>query len=186
MTIRFPAMLTAAVLAASTMLGTTAFAQDAKDTLRVGMYSKSVPRGNVYAIQNIWPSMFWWEAVYDSFVRVDENAKVVPHAAARWELVNPTTWRLTFRDDVTFSNGRKNDAANIVKVFDKLVPEDEWFTQHIIADGDHIIIRVNGHTTVDTHDSTYRKGYIALQAHDPGSIMMYRDLRFRDLSKTKK
>jgi hypothetical protein len=71
---------------------------------------------------------------------------------------------------------------NIVKVFDKLVPEDAWFTQHIIADGDHIIIKVNGHTTVDTHDSTYRKGYIALQAHDPGSIMMYRDLRFRDLS----
>jgi hypothetical protein len=75
---------------------------------------------------------------------------------------------------------------NIVKVFDKLVPEDEWFTQHIIADGDHIIIRVNGHTTVDTHDSMYKKGYIALQAHDPGSVMMFKDLRFRDLSKTKK
>lgn len=70
---------------------------------------------------------------------------------------------------------------NIVKVYDQLVPDDTWFTQHIIADGDHIIIKVNGQTTVDTHDKTYSKGYIALQAHDPGSIMMYKDLYFRSL-----
>ena len=70
---------------------------------------------------------------------------------------------------------------NIVKVFDQLVPEETWFTQHITMDGDHIVIKVNGKTTVDTHDSTYRKGYIALQAHDPGSVMKYKDLRFRSL-----
>jgi hypothetical protein len=71
----------------------------------------------------------------------------------------------------------------IVKVFDQLVPEDTWFTQHIIADRDHIIIKVNGKTTVDTRDSTYARGYLALQAHDPGSIMMYKDLMFRPLKK---
>jgi len=70
---------------------------------------------------------------------------------------------------------------NIVKVFDQLIPDDTWFTQHIIADGDHIVIRVNGKTTVDTHDKTYSKGYIALQAHDPKSVMMYKDLMFRTL-----
>ena len=72
---------------------------------------------------------------------------------------------------------------NIQKVFDKLVPEDTWFTQHIIADGDHIIIKVNDKVTVDTHDSSYAKGYLALQAHDPGSVMMYKDLMFRPLKK---
>lgn len=72
---------------------------------------------------------------------------------------------------------------NIKKVFDKLVPEETWFTQHIIADGDHIIIKVNDKVTVDTHDSTYSKGYLALQAHDPGSVMMYKDLMFRPLKK---
>lgn len=74
---------------------------------------------------------------------------------------------------------------NIVKVYDKLVPEDTWFTQHIIADGDHIIIKVNGHTTVDTHDSTYKQGYLALQAHNEGSVMMYKDLMFRPISAKK-
>lgn len=70
---------------------------------------------------------------------------------------------------------------NIKKVFEQLVPNDTWFTQRIIADGDHIVIKVNGQTTVDLHDSTYTKGYIALQAHDPGSVMMYKDLMFRSL-----
>ena len=38
---------------------------------------------------------------------------------------------------------------NHVKVFDQLVPPDTWFTQEIEAVGNHIIIKVNGKTTVD-------------------------------------
>ena len=72
---------------------------------------------------------------------------------------------------------------NIVKVLDKLVPEETWFTQHIIADGDHIIIKVNDKVTVDTKDSAYAKGYIALQQHDPGSVVQYKDLMFRPIKK---
>lgn len=116
-------VLLAATALASTLVVAPAGAQDARDTLRVAMYSKSVPRGNPYAIQNIWPSMYWWEAVLDSFVRVDENGQLVPFAAEKWELVNPTTWRLTFRKNLTFTNGRSNDAANIVKVFDHLATD---------------------------------------------------------------
>lgn len=72
---------------------------------------------------------------------------------------------------------------NIVKVFDQLVAEDAWFVQHIMMDGDHIVIKVNGKTTVDTKDSKYAKGYIALQQHDPGTVVMYKDLFFRELKK---
>ena len=72
---------------------------------------------------------------------------------------------------------------NIVKVFDKLVPEETWFTQHIIANGDHIIIKVNDKVTVDTKDASYAKGYIALQQHDPGSVVQYKDLMFRPIKK---
>ena len=74
---------------------------------------------------------------------------------------------------------------NIVKVLDKLVPEETWFTQHIIADGDHIIIKVNDKVTVDTRDSKYGKGYIALQQHDPGSVVQYKDLMYRKLPSKK-
>src|SRR5262249_48036929 len=48
---------------------------------------------------------------------------------------------------------------------------DEWFTQEVTAIGNHIVIKVNGKTTVDFEDpeSVYKKGHFALQAHDPGS-----------------
>jgi hypothetical protein len=74
---------------------------------------------------------------------------------------------------------------SFVKVFDKLVPEEEWFTQHIIADGNHIVIKVNGKTTADYVDekNTHSKGYLALQQHDPGSVVMYKDLMYRPIKK---
>jgi hypothetical protein len=42
---------------------------------------------------------------------------------------------------------------------------DEWFTQEVIADGNHIIIKVNGKVTVDFVDekNTFRRGHFALQ-----------------------
>jgi len=72
---------------------------------------------------------------------------------------------------------------NFVKVFDKLVEEEAWFTQDIIADGNHIIIKVNGKTTVDYVDdkNTYTSGFLALQQHDPGTVVMYKDLMYRKL-----
>ncbi len=142
---RLQSALTVAALAITTAVVAPAQAQSDADTLRVGMYSKSVPRGNVYAIQNIWPSMFWWESVFDSFVRVDENAKTIPFAAEKWELVNPTTWRLTFRKDLTFSSGRTNDAANIVKVFDYLSTEKGLITNIMQT------VKITSYKAVDSH-----------------------------------
>ena len=98
-------------------------AQDARDTLRVAMYTPATPRGNVYGIQYIWPHSYWWEGVYDSFVRIDEKAQPLPFAAEKWEVVNPTTWRVTFRKNVEFGSGRTNDAVNVVKAFDYLHSE---------------------------------------------------------------
>jgi hypothetical protein len=72
---------------------------------------------------------------------------------------------------------------NFVKVFDRLVEPDTWFTQDIIADGNHIIIKVNDKTTADYVDekNSFTKGYLALQQHNQGSVVMYKDLMFRRL-----
>jgi hypothetical protein len=72
---------------------------------------------------------------------------------------------------------------NHVKIFDRLVEPDTWFTQHIIADGNHIVIKVNDKTVVDYVDekNMYTKGYLALQQHNLGSVVMYKDLMFRPL-----
>lgn len=70
---------------------------------------------------------------------------------------------------------------NIKNVMEILVPPDTWFEQHIIADGDHIIIKVNGKVTVDVTDSKFAAGFLALQQHNQGSIVMYKDLMYREL-----
>ena len=54
---------------------------------------------------------------------------------------------------------------------------------HIIADGNHIIIKVNDKAVVDYVDpkNTFQRGYLALQQHDPGSVVHYKDLMMRPL-----
>jgi hypothetical protein len=60
---------------------------------------------------------------------------------------------------------------------------DEWFTQEVIAQGNHITIKVNGKTTVDWTDpkSTYTKGHFALQGHDPGTKVKFRKVEVIEL-----
>ncbi|HEV3119340.1 MAG TPA: family 16 glycoside hydrolase, partial [Gemmataceae bacterium] len=56
-----------------------------------------------------------------------------------------------------------------VPVKEMLVKPDEWFTQEVTAEGNHIVIKVNGEKVVDYKDpkNTYSKGCLALQMHDP-------------------
>ncbi|GEM_PF-3318630 len=44
-----------------------------------------------------------------------------------------------------------------------LIQPDTWFTVDIIAQGNHIVTKINGQTTADVHDDTNRKGDIELQ-----------------------
>src|SRR5439155_20689809 len=68
-------------------------------------------------------------------------------------------------------------------LFEQLIPDDVWGTQHIIAQGNHIVIKVNDKVVTDYTDEkdTYTKGYLALQQHNKGSVVQYRNLMFRPL-----
>jgi hypothetical protein len=60
---------------------------------------------------------------------------------------------------------------------------NEWFTQEVIANGNHIIIKVNGKTTLDWKDplNTYKKGHFALQGHDPGTVVKFKKVEVKEL-----
>jgi hypothetical protein len=62
---------------------------------------------------------------------------------------------------------KKEDRAKVV-IMEQLHKPDEWFTQEVIAEGNHIRILVNGKQTVDYVDknNTYTKGHFAIQGHD--------------------
>ena len=72
---------------------------------------------------------------------------------------------------------------NHAKVLKMLVPPDTWFTQEIEAVGNHIIIKVNGETTVDYVDKkdTYKSGHFAFQQHDPGSQVWIKNVEVMEL-----
>ena len=71
----------------------------------------------------------------------------------------------------------------ICKVTEQLIQDDTWWTQDITIKGNHVVIKVNGKTVTDCDDpqSRFTKGYLALQQHNAGSIVMYRNLMMRPL-----
>jgi Domain of Unknown Function (DUF1080) len=81
----------------------------------------------------------------------------------------------------------KEDREKILVMKDAPHKPDEWFTQEVIAEGNHIVIKVNGKTTVDFMDpnNTYMKGHFALQGHDPGTVVKFRKIEVIELPEKK-
>ena len=83
---------------------------------------------------------------------------------------------------------RTGSLYGIVNVTAQHARDNEWFTQHIIVQGKRIVVKVNGETLVDyTEPATAERppdmagrklssGTFALQGHDPGSKVLYRNI----------
>jgi hypothetical protein len=80
----------------------------------------------------------------------------------------------------------------IQDIKEQVVPDNEWFTQHIIVKDKHITIKVNDKTLVeyDEPETIERpasggrflsSGTVALQGHDPKSIVYYKNLMVKPL-----
>jgi enterochelin esterase-like enzyme len=83
---------------------------------------------------------------------------------------------------------------HVMDVNEALPKDDEWFTEHIIVQGDTITINVNGKQLVKWtqpadwnggREGPGRKivgpGTIALQGHDPNSTVFYKNIRVKPL-----
>lgn len=78
---------------------------------------------------------------------------------------------------------RTGSLYNRAKMLEQLIPDDTWWTQHIIAIGNRVIIKVNDKIVVDFVDEkqSFVEGHLALQQHDPGSVVHYRNVMVRPL-----
>ena len=67
------------------------------------------------------------------------------------------------------------------------IAPDTWFTQEVIARGNHIVIKVNGKTTVDFVDpiALYRRGHLAGQAWALGTVVHFKKIEIKELPPTK-
>jgi hypothetical protein len=93
---------------------------------------------------------------------------------------------------------RTGSLYGLVRITDQLVKADTWFTQEVIANGNHIIILVDGKKVVDHVDkkNTHTRGHFALQQHSPykdkksgevfESVLHVKKIEVKELPPTKK
>lgn len=96
--------------------------------------------------------------------------------------------------NVSHTDPKKSSGLYAVKdVADPGVPDDEWYTQEIIVTGLRVQLLINGKTMVDYTEPENKpafsadferrlgEGTFALQAHDPQSVVYYRNLKVKRL-----
>lgn len=89
----------------------------------------------------------------------------------------------------TSSDPKKTGSLyNFTKVAEQLIQDDTWWTQHIVAIGNRIIIKVNDKIVTDFVDekNTFQSGHLALQQHNLGSVVQYRNLMAKRLPSDEK
>ena len=121
------AALLLALPIAMTGCGSSEQAADTKKIVRVG--------GTVAVTSTMNPAKEWngWYAVRygvgETLFRLDDEMKPQPWLAEKAENVGPTVWRITLRDNVTFSNGEKMTAEKVIdslKRTEAMNPRASW------------------------------------------------------------
>lgn len=88
---------------------------------------------------------------------------------------------------------RTGSLYSIQDVIENYVTDDEWYTEYIKVQGKRIIIKINDTVVVDytepenpkrekgTVNRVLSAGTFALQGHDPGSVVFYKDIMVKPL-----
>lgn len=86
----------------------------------------------------------------------------------------------------TQSDWRRTASIYAVQdVKEVFVKDNEWFDMHILVQGKKIIVKVNDKTVneyTEGENGRLSGGTIALQGHDPGSKVMYKDIMIKVLA----
>jgi peptide/nickel transport system substrate-binding protein len=109
----------AALLALLPLLPFGAAAQD----LRAAAASFPPSLGNPFTGVNQ-PSSELWLSMFDGLTLLGWGKDAEPGLAVSWRMTSPTTWVFTLRPDVTFHNGKRFTAADVVKVVEILQAPD--------------------------------------------------------------
>ena len=86
---------------------------------------------------------------------------------------------------------------NIVRIYKAQHGDDEWFTYHLIAKGNTLTVSVNGEVlyqyvdpveafpvpeqVTEKNKRISQEGFIALQQHDPGTVVGFKNIKVKKL-----
>jgi len=160
-------------------------------SVRDGMIMAQGPRSHLYYAGPVEDASFRdFEFKADVMTKPGANSGMYFHTEYR-----ETGWpRKGYEVQVnnTHSDWRKTGSLYGIKdIRESPAKDNEWFTQHIIVDGRQVTIIVNGRTvleyTVAEETGAGRRGRglssgtFALQGHDPGSTVYYKNIMVRPL-----
>ena len=96
-----------------------------------------------------------------------------------------------YESQVNVSHGDSVETGSlwgVVKLYETPAKDNKWWEQHIIVRGQNIVVKINGKTVLDYTEPKgvqggrkISSGSFALQAHDPKSVIYYRNLRVKPL-----
>jgi peptide/nickel transport system substrate-binding protein len=114
---RFAAFCRHALIGVTILFTPLAYSESkAEETiLRVGTTAMPPSVGNPFRNTGT-PHIFTWSSMFDGLTRIDERGVVGPWLAVSWKNIDPLTWRLHLRPNVTFSNGERFTADAVVNV----------------------------------------------------------------------
>ncbi len=107
------------LLAAAALLVMPLSAASAED-LTIAIDS-SINTLDPHATLSVGSDLSFLSHIFDTPTKRDAKGDIVPGVATAWKLVNPTTWRLTLRTDVTFPSGAIADAELVKWNIDRIL-----------------------------------------------------------------
>jgi hypothetical protein len=111
------------------------------------------------------------------WVTPDANSGVFLRCANPTQVGAATCYEVNIFDQRPDQAYRTGGIVNVAKPSVMIDTGDRWNTYEISARGDHLVVKLNGQTTVDTHDDKFVAGPIALQ-YAAGRVM-FRGVRIR-------
>jgi len=162
--------------------------EDSPDTFKVkdGVIIVNGPRAHLYYDGPVGEhnfKNFEWKA--DVMTKPNSNSGMYIHT--KWQ---PGGWP-SAGYEIQVNNTYKKDPKKTASIYnqknitDQLAEDNKWFTQHIKVEGKTITVYVNGDEVnkwIEPDDQNkLTGGTVALQGHDPGSEVHYKNIKVRIL-----
>lgn len=176
-----------------TLDGWKASENPASVRLEDGKIVTNGPRAHLFYVGPVKNADFKdFELKLEVMTKANSNAGVYFHTA--WQETGWPNKGFEAQVNNTYAKDPKKTGGlyAVQDVMEAPAKDDEWFEYHIVVSGRRVQLKVNGKTTADWTEpdgwslkgAPGRKlssGTFALQAHDPGSTVYFRNIRVKPL-----
>jgi hypothetical protein len=133
---------------------------------------------------------YWTRLAGNSGVSIRDTSRARFAVGAQWDR-NRTPSHIGYEIQIGSGSGKGYEVSGSVYLLDAAKPgiqrDSDWNTLQIESRNDLIVVRLNG-TVVSQHPGLPERsktGPIGLQLHDKDSIVMFRNIRIRETTRTR-